>query len=182
MAELRYQIRRFLRFSETQRANRHRAQQHQLLLAIRGLPEGLKPTIGVCRTDAAPASQHRGIDRPSGRARLLCRCAAPTTRQVLVKLTRDGEQFSRHLFAPSGRIAIHRSEVCKNSAKPDRECRSYRNGNDVQANPARPKQERTETMADRMNPPRIITRRQGREASKLYKFYLTGEEILGPPG
>ncbi len=42
MAELRYQIRRFLRFSENAaREAGIEPQQHQLLLAVRGLPGGL---------------------------------------------------------------------------------------------------------------------------------------------
>ena len=46
LAEFRRQIRQFLHFSETT-AKEHglEAQQHQLLLAVRGLPEGVKPTI-----------------------------------------------------------------------------------------------------------------------------------------
>ena len=48
MAELRYQIRRFLRFSENAaRQVGIEPQQHQLLLAVRGLPDDVKPTIGV---------------------------------------------------------------------------------------------------------------------------------------
>jgi hypothetical protein len=48
MAELRYQIRRFLRFSENAaRQVGIEPQQHQLLLAVRGLPDNVKPTIGV---------------------------------------------------------------------------------------------------------------------------------------
>ena len=46
LAEFRRQIRKFLHFSETN-ARQHglETQQHQLLLTIRGLPEGVKPTI-----------------------------------------------------------------------------------------------------------------------------------------
>ena len=46
LAELRRQIRSFLHFSETL-AKEHgiEAQQHQLLLAVHGLPEEVKPTI-----------------------------------------------------------------------------------------------------------------------------------------
>ena len=48
MAELRYQIRKFLRFSENAaRQAGIEPQQHQLLLAIRGLPDAVSPTIGV---------------------------------------------------------------------------------------------------------------------------------------
>jgi DNA-binding MarR family transcriptional regulator len=47
LAEFRRQIRRYLHFSETT-AKEHgmEAQQHQLLLAVHGLPEGVTPTIG----------------------------------------------------------------------------------------------------------------------------------------
>src|ERR1035438_5460209 len=46
LAEFRRQIRQFLHFSEaTAKEHRIEPQQHQLLLAVRGLPEGVKPTI-----------------------------------------------------------------------------------------------------------------------------------------
>ena len=47
LAEVRHQIRRFLSFSEASaRSVDLEPQQHQLLLAIRGLPAGAEPTIG----------------------------------------------------------------------------------------------------------------------------------------
>src|SRR5262245_39450189 len=49
LAEVRYQIRRFLNFSEAAaRAAGIEPQQHQLLLAIKGLPAGMAPTIRAC--------------------------------------------------------------------------------------------------------------------------------------
>jgi len=47
LAEFRYQLRRFLQFSET-RAREHaiEPQQHQALLALKGLPAGCQPTVG----------------------------------------------------------------------------------------------------------------------------------------
>ncbi|HUP03994.1 MAG TPA: MarR family transcriptional regulator [Bryobacteraceae bacterium] len=46
LAEFRRQIRRFLHFSEaTARDQGIEPQQHQLLLAVQGLPPGAKPTI-----------------------------------------------------------------------------------------------------------------------------------------
>jgi DNA-binding MarR family transcriptional regulator len=46
LAEFRRQIRRFLHFSEvTAKEHGIEAQQHQLLLAVHGLPEGVKPTV-----------------------------------------------------------------------------------------------------------------------------------------
>jgi DNA-binding MarR family transcriptional regulator len=48
LAELRYQIRRFLRFSEqAARKAKIEPRQHQLLLALKGLPQPLRPAIGV---------------------------------------------------------------------------------------------------------------------------------------
>lgn len=103
MAELRYQIRRFLRFSENAaRQAGIEPQQHQLLLAVRGLPEGLKPTVGVLaeRMQLQHHSTVELIDRLVDRD-LLCRLrATDDRRQVLVKLTHDGEELleklSRH--------------------------------------------------------------------------------------
>jgi len=100
MAELRYQIRRFLRFSENAaRQAGIEPQQHQLLLAVRGLPEGLKPTIGVLaeRMQLQHHSAVELIDRLVDRG-FLCRLrATDDRRQVLVKLTRDGEEFLKTL-------------------------------------------------------------------------------------
>src|ERR1039458_8887346 len=46
LAEFRRQIRQFLHFSEATAKEYHiEPQQHQLLLAVQGLPEGVKPTI-----------------------------------------------------------------------------------------------------------------------------------------
>jgi DNA-binding MarR family transcriptional regulator len=100
MAELRYQIRRFLRFSETAaRQAGIEPQQHQLLLAVRGLPDHLKPTIGVL-ADRMQLQHHSTvelIDRLVDRG-FLCRLrATDDRRQVLVKLTHDGEEFLKKL-------------------------------------------------------------------------------------
>src|SRR5437660_12427662 len=76
MAELRYQIRLFLRFSENAaRQAGIEPQQSQLLLAIKGWPHGSKPTIGVLaeRMQLQPHStlglldrlvERRCLDRP----------------------------------------------------------------------------------------------------------------------
>jgi DNA-binding MarR family transcriptional regulator len=100
MAELRYQIRRFLRFSETAaRKAGIEPQQHQLLLAVRGLPESLRPTVGVLaeRMQLQHHSTVELIDRLVDRG-FLCRLrATDDRRQVLVKLTHDGEEFLKTL-------------------------------------------------------------------------------------
>jgi len=47
LAEFRHRLRRFLHFSDEQaRAEGLEPQQHQALLALKGLPEGARPTIG----------------------------------------------------------------------------------------------------------------------------------------
>jgi len=100
MAELRYQIRRFLRFSENAaRKAGIEPQQHQLLLAVRGLPEGLKPTIGALaeRMQLQHHSTVELIDRLAERG-FLCRLrSTDDRRQVLIKLTHEGEQFLQTL-------------------------------------------------------------------------------------
>jgi DNA-binding MarR family transcriptional regulator len=96
MAELRYQIRRFLRFSENAaREAGIEPQQHQLLLAVRGLPDGLKPTIGVLaeRMQLQHHSTVELIDRLVERGFLSRLRALDDRRQVFVKLTHDGEEF-----------------------------------------------------------------------------------------
>jgi DNA-binding MarR family transcriptional regulator len=100
MAELRYHIRRFLRFSETAaRAAGIEPQQHQLLLAVRGLPDGLKPTIGVLaeRMQLQHHSAVELIDRLVDRGFLSRLRATDDRRQVFVKLTHDGEEFLKKL-------------------------------------------------------------------------------------
>jgi DNA-binding MarR family transcriptional regulator len=100
MAEFRYQIRRFLRFSETAaRQAGIEPQQHQLLLAVKGLPEGLKPTISVL-AERMQLQHHSTVeltDRLVERG-FLCRLrATDDRRQVLVKLTAKGEIFLQKL-------------------------------------------------------------------------------------
>jgi DNA-binding MarR family transcriptional regulator len=100
MAELRYQIRRFLRFSENAaRQAGIEPQQHQLLLAVRGLPDELKPTIGVLaeRMQLQHHSTVELIDRLVERGFLFRLRSTHDKRQVLVKLTHDGEEFLKRL-------------------------------------------------------------------------------------
>ena len=100
MAELRYQIRLFLRFSENvARQAGIEPQQHQLLMAVKGLPDGAKPTISVLaeRMQLQHHSTVELIDRLVDRG-FLCRLrATDDRRQVLIKLTHDGEEFLEKL-------------------------------------------------------------------------------------
>ena len=100
MAELRYQIRRFLRFSENAaREAGIEPQQHQLLLTVWGLPEDLKPTVGVLaeRMQLQHHSTVELIDRLVDRGFLYRLRATDDRRKVLVKLTHDGEEFLNKL-------------------------------------------------------------------------------------
>lgn len=100
LAEFRYQIRRFLRFSEdAARAAGLEPQQHQLLLAIKGLPEGTDPTIG----DLAERLQIRHhsvvelIDRLESRGLARRQRSATDRRKVCVELTAEGERVLESL-------------------------------------------------------------------------------------
>ncbi len=108
LAEFRYQLRRFLRFSEqAARAAGLEPQQHQLLLAIKGLPEGSKATIGVLaeRLQIAHHSTVELIDRLVERGYMQrCRDEADQ-RRVLVSLTQQGEEVLRNLSL------AHRAEL-----------------------------------------------------------------------
>ena len=100
MAELRYQIRRFLRFSENvAREAGIEPQQHQLLLTVKGLPDDLKPTVGVLaeRMQLQHHSTVELIDRLVDRGFLYRLRATDDRRKVLVKLTHDGEEFLNKL-------------------------------------------------------------------------------------
>jgi DNA-binding MarR family transcriptional regulator len=100
LAEFRYQIRRFLRFSEDQaRASGIEPQQHQLLLAIKGLPDGVKPTIGelaarmLIRHHSAVElvnrlAEHGAVKRVPGE---------DDHREVLLRLTAKGEALLHNL-------------------------------------------------------------------------------------
>jgi DNA-binding MarR family transcriptional regulator len=100
MAELRYEVRRFLRFSEhAARAAGLEPQQHQLLLALKGLPAGKRPTISVLaeRLQIQHHSAVELIDRLVNR-RLVRRYRSRTDRrQVFVRLTHSGEEVLRNL-------------------------------------------------------------------------------------
>ena len=94
MANLRYQVRRFLRFSENAaREGGMEPQQYQLLLAVKGLPEGTKPTVGALaeRMQLQHHSTVGLINRLVERGLLVRFRATDDKRQVLVKLSLEGE-------------------------------------------------------------------------------------------
>lgn len=98
LAEIRYQIRRFLRCSEeAARAVELEPQQHQLLLTLIGLPEG-KPATVSALAERLQIRHHSAvglIDRLEERG-LVARSRAETDRrQVFVRLTPQGEAVLR---------------------------------------------------------------------------------------
>jgi DNA-binding MarR family transcriptional regulator len=100
MAELRYHVRRFLRFSENAaRQAGIEPRQHQLMLAVKGLPDGVKPTIGVLaeRMQLQHHSTVGLVDRLVQRGLLVRLRVMDDKRRVLIKLTRDGEECLRKL-------------------------------------------------------------------------------------
>lgn len=94
LAELRYQIRVFLSFSErAARAQGVEPQQHQLLLAVKGLPKGSRPTLRVLaeRLQLRHHSVVELADRLERRG-LVQRCQSPfDRRETLLEVTADGE-------------------------------------------------------------------------------------------
>ena len=100
LAELRYQIRRFLHFSEVQaRSFGIEPQQHQLLLTIRGLPEDKRATIGELaeRMQLRHHSTVELVDRLEARRAVTRVHGGQDRREVTVHLTRSGIGLLRRL-------------------------------------------------------------------------------------
>ncbi len=100
LAEFRYQIRRFLRFSElAARSAGLEPQQYQLLLALKGLPTGQKATVGVLaeRLQIQHHSTVELINRLVERVLVQRQRDEDDQRQVLVILTAHGEELLHKL-------------------------------------------------------------------------------------
>jgi DNA-binding MarR family transcriptional regulator len=100
LAEFRYRIRRFLRFSEqAARAAGLEPQQHQLLLALKGLPGEKKRTISALaeRLQIEHHSTVELIDRLEERHLIRRSRDKFDRRQVLVSITAKGEEILEHL-------------------------------------------------------------------------------------
>ena len=108
LAEFRRQIRRFLHFSETT-ARQHgiEPQQHQLLLAVQGLPEGASPTIGelAARLFIQHHSAVELVDRLEKAGTVVRRSGLYDKREVWVRLTPSGRALLRRL------ALAHRTEL-----------------------------------------------------------------------
>ena len=112
LAEFRHQIRRFLHFSEqAARLAGLEPQQHQLLLALRGLAASGKPASIGALAELLQIQHHSAVelvDRLADRG-LVTRSRAPSDRrQVLIGLTPRGEAELKKL------AVCHLDELQKN--------------------------------------------------------------------
>jgi len=100
LADFRYRIRQFLHFSEEAgRLSGIEPQQHQVLLAIKGLPEGTRPTVTAIssRLCLRHHSTVELINRLVERGAVIRRHSEEDRREVLVQLTPHGEHLLRKL-------------------------------------------------------------------------------------
>jgi DNA-binding MarR family transcriptional regulator len=108
LADFRYEIRRFLNFSE--RAAREAGiepQQHQALLAIKGLPIGQKATVGAL-AERLQVKHHTAVELVNRlqTKKLIWRTRnGPDRREVMLALTNRGE----HVLTALTRL--HRAEL-----------------------------------------------------------------------
>jgi DNA-binding MarR family transcriptional regulator len=100
LAEFRHQVRRFLYFSEEQvRGLGMEPQQHQLLLAIKGLPDGATASIGELaeRLQLKHHSTVELVNRSEKHGYVARKLSARDRRQVIVRLTSSGAAVLRQL-------------------------------------------------------------------------------------
>lgn len=108
LAEFRYQIRLFLSFSEhAARAAGMEPQQHQLLLAIKGLPPDRRPTIKALAERLCV--QHHTVvalvDQVEARKLVRRKRHAKDRREILLVLTAQGARILR------GLSVLHRDQL-----------------------------------------------------------------------
>lgn len=110
LSEFRHQVRCFLRFSEdAARAHGIEPQQHQLLLAIKGLPKGKAPTIGEL-AERLQIRHHSTVDlinRLVKAGKIVREAGTEDRREVLVRLTPEGKRILRDLSVE------HQAELTK---------------------------------------------------------------------
>lgn len=108
LAEFRYQLRRFLHFSEqAARSVGLEPQQHQLLLALKGLPQGRTATVSELaeRLQIQHHSTVELINRMVERNLLERSRDESDQRKVIIHLTPYGEEILRKL------ALLHRTEL-----------------------------------------------------------------------
>lgn len=103
LADFRFEIRRFLNFSERLvRAAGIEPQQHQALLAIKGLPAHRMATIGVL-AERLLIQHHSAVElvnRLEAKGLLRRARSAPDRREVVLTLSRRGEKLLQQLTHP----------------------------------------------------------------------------------
>lgn len=108
LAEFRRQIRQFLHFSEALAKEHHvEPQQHQLLLAVQGLPKGIKPTIReiAARLFIQHHSAVELVNRLEASGAVARTPGLEDKREVWVRLTPAGRTVLRRL------ALAHRTEL-----------------------------------------------------------------------
>jgi len=108
LAEFRRQIRQFLHFSEaTSKQHGLEPQQHQLLLAVHGLPESAKPTIGelASRLFIQHHSAVELVNRLEQTGAVARHTGTQDKREVWIRLTPAGRAILRKL------ALAHRTEL-----------------------------------------------------------------------
>jgi DNA-binding MarR family transcriptional regulator len=108
LAEFRRQIREFLHFSEcTAKEHGIEPQQHQLLLAVHGLPEGVRPTIReiASRLFIQHHSAVELVNRLEATGTIARHPGPEDRREVWLKLTPAGRTILRRL------ALAHRTEL-----------------------------------------------------------------------
>jgi DNA-binding MarR family transcriptional regulator len=102
LSEFRYQIRRYLASSDkaAETAGLH-SRQYQLLLALKGLPEGVEPTISNLaeRLDIRHHSAVELVDRLEKRGLVIRQRNEVNRSFVFVRITPKGETMLRKLVA-----------------------------------------------------------------------------------
>jgi DNA-binding MarR family transcriptional regulator len=100
LAEVRYQIRRFLHFSEqAARETGMEPQQHQLMLTLKGLPMGKRPRIGEL-AERMQIQHHSAVElanRLAAGGYVRRHRGTEDRREVLLSLTPKGEKILREL-------------------------------------------------------------------------------------
>jgi DNA-binding MarR family transcriptional regulator len=100
LAEFRYQIRRFLAMSEDlAHSGRLQPQQYRMLLALRGLPGGIEPTILALaeRLRIRHNTAVELVNRLAGRGFVRRLRSRSDSRKVLIRLTKKGETLIERL-------------------------------------------------------------------------------------
>jgi DNA-binding MarR family transcriptional regulator len=108
LAAFRYEMRKFLAFSEqAARAAGVEPQQHQMLLAVRGLPDEVRPTVGAI-AERLCVQHHTAValvDKLEARGLLERERCQGDRRQVLLRVTKEGDALLGRLSA------LHRKQL-----------------------------------------------------------------------